>query len=173
MKKLVFILTLIFIVNFAFSQNWRIRANSYVTTSSDLPLRYIEGISLSGFYSYRFKPDTAILDVTQVYGGVSVLSNSWANHVLVKIGVSFHLKTWGKWSSNADIEIGNGVALFEPKSLYSFEIQSTIYMNYSTSKNNKWGVGLGWQRIVTPGYKNIIPIEKQTYNILLSLRYAF
>tara|TARA_B100000508_G_scaffold141093_1_gene146516 strand:+ start:14354 stop:14875 length:522 start_codon:yes stop_codon:yes gene_type:complete len=173
MRKLILISIILFSVNLAFSQNWRLRSNCYVTTSSDLPLRYIEGISFSGFYSYRFKPDTSILLVNQVYGGLSFSTNSWANHLLAKIGFSPHIKSWKKWSSNADIEIGNGIALFKPKPLYTIDFQSTVYMNYHTLKDNLWGIGLGIQYISTPGYKKYTTIEQFEPNMLLSLRYAF
>lgn len=167
MKKLFLLLIILLAIHSVYSQNWRIRANTYITTSNMLPLKYFEGISLSGLYSKKIGQQN-----NRLYGGITFNTNSWSNHVLAKLGYSYKWKTWTNWSFSQDIEIGNGIALFTPNPLYTFDFVTLGYFNFHTAKENSWGIGVGIQLITTPGYKTFSSIYSQ-YNLPISFRYCF
>lgn len=146
-------------------QNWQIRGVQHINFFAEGADNRLEGIALSGFYNYHLNKKTTIL------GGLTWNTNSWANHIILKVGAEFELWKKNNWSVSTQLKVGNGIALFSPSPLYTFELQGILFVNYHTEKDNQWGVGLGLQNIVTPGYAKYGIFS--TSNLPIAIRYQF
>ena len=163
-RALIFTILLSLSFN-AESQNWQIRGIQHINFYPEGADNRLEGLELSGFYNYPLNEKTSI------HGGLVWNSNSWANHILIKLGVEFEIKKYSTWSFSTQLEVGNGLALFTPSLLYTFDMQGVLYANYHTGKDNIWSIGLGLQNIVTPAYEKYGIYS--TANLPISIRYRF
>ncbi len=165
MMRLFTIVFLLLLASNVIGQNWQIRGVQHINLTGEAIDNRLEGMTISGFYNYHINEKTSIV------GGLTWNTNSWANHILLKVGAEFELRKKNNWSVSTQLEVGNGVALFSPSLLYTFEVQGIFFANYHTKKNNLWGVGLGLQNIVTPGYAKYGVFS--TANLPISIRYQF
>lgn len=165
MIRLIIFSTLLILSCTVKGQNWQIRGIQHINLYSEGADNRLEGLELSGFYNYHLNENTSI------HGGLTLNSNSWANHILFKLGVEFEIKKYNTWSFSTQLEVGNGIALFSPSPLYTFDMQGILFANYHTDKDNIWSIGVGMQNIVTPAYEKFGIYS--TVNLPISLRYRF
>lgn len=166
MMRTMLIATLLLFGSNAWGQNWQLRAIQHVSLSAESPDNRSEGMEFSLFRNFTFSEKTYIV------GGISWTTNSWANHVLLKVGASNEFATYKNWSFSTQLELGNGIALFTPSPLYTYDIQGLIFMNLHTKKENQWSLGVGLQFISTPQYKKYSS-NFTSVNLPLSFRYHF
>jgi hypothetical protein len=107
-----------------------------------------------------------------VYGGLEFQGNSIANHTLIKIGGSIKFYRREKSFLSAHAEVGNSIALFSQRLLYSFNSSILFYWNYVNKKENHWSIGPGIQYFTTPGY-SAFSKRYGFFTIPLSLKYSF
>ncbi len=165
MIRFLTIAIVLFLTSNVLGQNWQIRGVQHINFFPTGADNRLEGIEFSGFYNYQLNEKTTIV------GGLTWNTNSWANHILLKVGAEFELARKNSWSVSTQLEVGNGIALFSPSPLYTFDMQGILFANYHTEKDNQWGIGLGLQNIVTPEYSTYGVFS--TANLPISIRYQF
>lgn len=164
-----FLFTFVFIFSFgvSYSQNWDARTGIIFQPNLDgTPTTSLNGIYFSSHYSFkeykRFK----------LMGGLEFQGNSWANHLLINIGLTYNLVQKENWTFETELTLGNGLAAFQPAPLYSHSSKMLFIANYITKKQNCWGVGVGPQFITTPSYKNF-STNFNAWNLPLVVRFGF
>lgn len=166
MKRIITVFSAIILSNIALSQKWSIETSAYIQPFKKSIDNAFEGASLQLRYNKHLNEKIAF------QAGVEFQSNSWSNHVLLSLGGAYTFYTKNNWSSDLQINIGNGIALFSPQPLYSFNSKGQLFWNYHTQKENVWGIGVGVQFFTTPSYKRYSTVFN-TFNFPISVRYAF
>lgn len=166
MMRTLIVATLILFTCTAQGQNWQIRGIQHVSLTTKKPVNVWEGMEFSMFRHFTFNENMDIV------GGISWTTNSWANHALIKLGATHEFAKHKNWSFSTQLAFGNGVALFTPSPLYTYDIQGLVYANYHTKKDNLWSIGIGLQFISTPGYRAYSTVYNST-TLPISLRYCF
>ena len=172
MKKSAFIFLICFVPTFLFSQSWQIRADFQISpeglfsSQDEVADNSLAGASLSINYIYKLE------NQFNVYGGLEFQGNSIANHTLIKIGSSYHFFKRKNSFLSAHAEIGNGIALFSQRALYSFSSGLLFYWNYESKKQNQWSIGPGIQYFTTPSY-SAFSKRYGFFMIPISLKYSF
>lgn len=156
----------------SYSQNWQARTDFIISPDGlfsnvkEKGDNGIGGATLSVQYIYQLSRK---FDVS---GGLEFYGNSIANHTLIKLAGSFNFLHREKDYLTIQAEIGNGIALFSPRPLYSMNSSILFYWNYITKKNSVWSLGIGAQYFSTPRYSSYSKRYK-FFTIPTSLKYSF
>jgi hypothetical protein len=172
MKKRYSFLLICLIPCVALAQKWQIRADLHISPQGlfssldEVPDNSLAGTSLSMHYTHNLD------DQFNVFGGLEFQGNSIANHTLIKVGGAYHFLRRENSFFSAQAEIGNGIALFSQRPLYSFSSSILFYWNYKSKKENHWSFGPGIQYFTTPDYA-LFSERFSFFSIPLSLKYTF
>ncbi len=85
MTRFFTIVLLLLLSSNVIGQNWQIRVVQHINFTGEAFDSRLEGMTISVFYNYHINEKTSIV------GGLTWNTNSWANHVLLKVGVEFEL----------------------------------------------------------------------------------
>ena len=166
MRNFVVFLMLFLSTHFVLGQNWGIQTSMLVQPIKKSFDNRFDGASFQMYYKKTF------YEKLHFIAGIEGQINSWGNHVLLIVGGEYIYFKNERWSSNVRLNIGNGIALFQPNLLYSFNSKGQIFWNYRTKKQNIWGIGVGLQLMITPEYKSYSSIYS-TVNVPVTLQYNF
>lgn len=172
MKKSCLFLLISLIPSALLSQSWQIRTDLHISpeglfSSLDKVVdNSLAGASLSFNYIHKLE------NQFNIYGGIEFQGNSVANHTLIKIGSSYHFFRQKNSFLSTHVEIGNGIALFSQRQLYSFSSSILFYWNYQSQKENHWSIGPGIQYFTTPEYSSFSK-RYSFFTIPISLKYTF
>lgn len=172
MKKYSFAFLICLFPTILFSQSWQIRSD--ILLSPEGLFSSMEEVADNSFAGVAFSVNYThtLNDQFNIYGGLELQGNSIANHTLIKVGGSFHFYHREISFLSTHAEIGNGVALFSQRPLYSFSSSVLLYWNYITKKENHWSIGPGIQYFTTPGYSKFSK-KFGFFTIPISLKYSF
>lgn len=150
-----------------FAQKWEVQSSIMLQPNfSKLPGNALNGWQVSGFYNLPSK------DKFTFGAGLEFQGNSWANHLLIMLKLDYGFFEKGKWSADAQFQVGNGIALYRKESLSTFNAKFLVFGNYKTEKNTLWSVGTGLQFITTPEYEKFSSIYRAV-NLPLVIRRKF
>ena len=159
-------MAIIFCSNFVQAQHWGVQTTMLLQPIKKSFDNGFEGASIQVNYRKAFNEKTILL------AGIEGQVNSWANHALLVVGGEYTYFKNKRWSSNVLLNLGNGVAFFDPNALYSFNSKGQVFWNYHTKNENSWGIGVGLQYFVTPKY-NVYSSIYSSVNVPVTIQYNF
>jgi hypothetical protein len=134
--------------------------------TTNVPGTALNGLSL--LLNYRHE----MTEKWNVGGGLEFQGNSFGNHLLLQLQTSYFLLDKNNWSTDVNIQMGNGIAMYRPNVLYTFNTRLLIFENFKTTKQHQWSFGTGFQYITSPGYSNYSS-KHAAFNFPMVVKYRF
>lgn len=133
---------------------------------ANVPGTALNGLSLLVNYHHE------MTEKWSVGGGLEFQGNSFGNHLLLQLQTSYFLYDKSNWSTNVNVQVGNGIAMYRPNPLYTFNTRLLIFENFKTTKKHQWSFGTGFQYITTPAYSNYSS-KHAAFNFPMVVKYRF
>ena len=166
MKKSYLTVIFLIFVSYSWAQKFDIQSQFFWQPFHSSNENAKDGFGFNMNYLHEIHPKIKLL------GGIGFQINPISSHFLIELGSNFRFYEKKKISFSLHTSIGNGLALFSPKPLYSLNAKGLFFVNYETKKNNFWSLGTGFQYFTTPKYEYYSTIY-QFSNFPLVLKFSF